>query len=225
MSEDTIEDNSKHGHAYDFPNTIGQDRHIQNIIEHATNLFPQLDYSFHRFGSAHGSNREGDGGLSPSDDNPDDDRGLDSFGEPKYNFEEQLVATLLISFIDLHVLGRTRRPSQLHHRSDTHLDANHVPIHEGHSSRMTLPLGNPLSRPSRVLGDASHHFRPYIQRDLEYRPPFARNPIHVDRLLPTPANKPICDSDRDGSHRAKELQSSSQLVTPSFYQRRFTVGT
>ena len=101
---------------------------------------------------------------------------------------------------------------------DSNPDVNRGPVDEAHDGpRVSLPLGNYQSRPSRILGDASHHFRPFIQQDVEHHAPFARNPIHVDRLKPSPASQPIFE--RDGSYRIKELQPGTQLVTPPFYQR------
>lgn len=81
MSGDADEGSSKHSHIYGFPRTVGQDRHIQNIIEHAANLFPQSDNQVPRFHPDLGFSRGGDQHefLNPPNENHDD-RDLDNFG-------------------------------------------------------------------------------------------------------------------------------------------------
>ena len=88
MSGETDGGSNKHSHMYGFPGTAGQDRHIQSIIEHAANLFPQSDYQIPRFHPDHGFSRGGDQHefLNPPSENHDDVRDLDSFGAFPYGF-------------------------------------------------------------------------------------------------------------------------------------------
>ncbi|RYO98313.1 hypothetical protein DL766_006632 [Monosporascus sp. MC13-8B] len=176
-------------HIYGFPNRVGQDRHIQNIINHTANLFPARDYQRPRFLPFEDLNIQGDEILNPFDVDQVDGRDLDDFGRPQQSNSLDYL------------------PSS---------SSNPASRHDGREPRLSLSLSNPLSRPTRVLGDASHHFRPFAPRDPDYQPPLTTNPIHIDRLRPSLASQPIFG--RDGSQNAKELQPSAQLATPPYHK-------
>ncbi|KAH9993007.1 hypothetical protein F4779DRAFT_637386 [Xylariaceae sp. FL0662B] len=181
-------DSGDSSHTYGFPNRVGQDRHIQNIIDHTNNdLFPRRNIEFPL--------------LTPS-------RGVMDQGQlPNPLIGEQEDGQYLDDF-DRQVLGRSQTETFASHLP-------HLPGSDHNSQRLSLPPGNNSGRPRRVLGDASQHFRPFMPRDPNYQSPFSRNPIHIDRLEPSPASQPIFD--RDGAHRVGELQPRSQLFTPPFY--------
>ncbi|CAJ2505682.1 Uu.00g130760.m01.CDS01 [Anthostomella pinea] len=98
--------------------------------------------------------------------------------------------------------------------------STHLPGSDSRSQRLSLPLNSSSSRPQRVLGDASHHFRPFVPREADYRSPFPTNPINLDPLEPTPSTQPMFA--RDVSHRVKELQPGTQLFTPPYYSSKTT---
>ncbi|RYP90480.1 hypothetical protein DL770_003391 [Monosporascus sp. CRB-9-2] len=185
MSGESSKAGTENSHIYGFPNRVGQDRHIQNIINHTTNLFHTRDYQRPRFLPLDNLNVQGGEILNPLDEDRVDDLPLDDFGRPQQSNSLDYV------------------PS-----SSSNPDSRH----DGHERRVSLSLSNPLSRPTRALGDASHHFRPFAPRDPEYRSPFTTNPVHIDRLRPSPASQPIFG--RDGSQKAKELQPTSKKTTP-----------
>lgn len=76
----------KGSHNYRLPYTSAHDRHIQNIIDHTTTLFPDYDYQFSRFQLPSSTNE--------SDIEPEGDQDLDDF--------------------DRTLLGRLHRPAHLH---------------------------------------------------------------------------------------------------------------
>ncbi|KAI1077275.1 hypothetical protein F5B20DRAFT_593082 [Whalleya microplaca] len=171
-------------HFYGFSNRAGQDRHIQNIIDHANNdLFPprNIDFSL----------------LTPSD------------GTEQGELPNPLIGgTEVEHYLDDFVLGRPQPETFASHLP-------HLPSSDHSNQRLSIPLANNSSRRRRVIGDASQHFMPFMPRDPDYRSPFSMNPIHIDRLEPSPVSRPIFD--RDGSRRVGELQPRSQLFTPPFY--------
>lgn len=63
----------KGSHNYRLPYTSAHDRHIQNIIDHTTTLFPDYDYQFSRFQLPSSTNE--------SDIEPEGDQDLDDFGK------------------------------------------------------------------------------------------------------------------------------------------------
>ncbi|KAI0400252.1 hypothetical protein F4802DRAFT_501621 [Xylaria palmicola] len=62
------------------------------------------------------------------------------------------------------------------------------------NQRLSLPLYAGANRPSRVLGDASHHFRPFVPRDTDYRSPFQ-------------STEQQCDNEYLGLNRASSVHS------------------
>jgi hypothetical protein len=68
-------------HIYGFPNRVGQDRHIQNIIEHANSLFPDRNISLPLFTpSANVAEDEGVPSRFNQNDQIDEGHDLDNFG-------------------------------------------------------------------------------------------------------------------------------------------------
>ncbi|KAK9780067.1 hypothetical protein SCAR479_03191 [Seiridium cardinale] len=85
--------------------------------------------------------------------------------------------------------------------------------------RVSLPTSSVSSnRQPHVLGDASHHFRPFMPRSEVQRPSqFIDNPISLTQInsSASPATRSFVD--RGGSHRISELQRGSQLATSPLY--------
>ena len=80
--------------------------------------------------------------------------------------------------------------------------------------RISLPNTNvSFPSPRQVLGDASHHFRPFIPHSEDHRPQFISNPLQTQ---PSPETRSIFG--RDGSRRVASLQPGAQLATPPFYR-------
>ncbi|KAI0016788.1 hypothetical protein F4780DRAFT_797401 [Xylariomycetidae sp. FL0641] len=65
---------------------------------------------------------------------------------------------------DLNLLGRSRPSAPF-------LGLN------GPSQRLPLAPSSSVTKPSRVLGDASHHFRPFVTREPGYQSPFQSHPV------------------------------------------------
>ncbi|RYP62479.1 hypothetical protein DL771_009723 [Monosporascus sp. 5C6A] len=187
MSGESSEAGTENSHIYGFPNRVGQDRHIQNIINHTSNLSHTRDYQRPRFLPLEDLDVQGREILDPLGEDAVDDRHLDDFGRPQQSNSLDCL------------------PSS---------SSNPISRHDGREPRVSLSLSNPLSRPTRALRDASHHFRPFAPRDPDYQSPFTTNPIRIDRLRPSRASQPIFG--RHGSPKAKELPPSTQLVTPSY---------
>lgn len=135
--------------------------------------------------------------------------------------KKRLEPTVLTIVLDLNLLGHPRQSDHLDYVP--HSNLHPLSNHGSRGPRLSLPMSNPLSRPARIIGDASHHFRPYARRDPGYQSPFLGNPIHMDTFHPSPASQPIFE--RDSSHRVRELQPGTQLITPPFYQRELPVSS
>ncbi|KAI0120824.1 P-loop containing nucleoside triphosphate hydrolase protein [Hypoxylon sp. NC0597] len=97
---------------------------------------------------------------------------------------------------DRNLLGRPQRSS--------HIDQGQL-----------LPLASTPNQSRRVVGDASHHFRSFIGRDLNYQSPLLSNITPIGRIEPSPASQHIFE--QNGSRRIGQLQPGAQLVTPPFY--------
>ncbi|KAI0133699.1 hypothetical protein BJ170DRAFT_729047 [Xylariales sp. AK1849] len=176
-------------HTFNFPNRpLGQDGHVQNVIGNAHGLFPDSSFGLREpsLTSNADSSSHHVNYLDPTCEVPIvDDGQLDDF--------------------DRQVLGR---PPASHYSHSHNLAIA--------SPRISLPnCSTSSTRRPYVLGDASHHFRPFLPRSEDYQPQFPSNPINVDQLTPSPATRPILD--RVDSRRVSELQPGSQLVTPPFY--------
>ncbi|KAI8635519.1 P-loop containing nucleoside triphosphate hydrolase protein [Xylariaceae sp. FL1651] len=150
MSQESQSDS--YGRMYGPPRIGGHDRHIQSIIDHTSSLFPDPQYRLPQFTPS--TNRLNGQGLTSalSGNTPaaDEYAGLDDF-----------------------VLGRSQ-PTQ-HTPSIKSLSSA-----SDRSQRLSLPLNASASRPSRVLGDASHHFKPFVPRDPSHRSSFQSDLYHHD---------------------------------------------
>ncbi|KAI0477613.1 hypothetical protein GGR56DRAFT_665524 [Xylariaceae sp. FL0804] len=176
MSRDLQPDEGSH--ICGFPNRPSQDRHIQSIIEHTSNLFPDLNYHSPRLELSHSAAAGGLGLRNPLNDMRDGDSHLDDF--------------------DRRLLGQPGSST-----SGTSLNAP--------SNRLSLPLSSASNRTQRVLGDASHHFRPFIPRNPDYRSQFAHNPLQLGGPeYAVSSTQP--SSDGGSSHTLGEVRPSTQLT-------------
>ncbi|KAI2636657.1 P-loop containing nucleoside triphosphate hydrolase protein [Xylaria nigripes] len=123
------------------------DRHIQAIIEHTSNLFPETEHTLPQISSSSNSERVRQGFTGRWGQIPDEAHydGLDDF--------------------DRSLLGH----SQTIHRPASSTECG---------QRLSLPLGANANGSSRVLGDASHHFRPFVPRDPDHRSQFQSTGMH-----------------------------------------------
>ncbi|KAI0469109.1 P-loop containing nucleoside triphosphate hydrolase protein [Xylaria cf. heliscus] len=145
---------SHNHHTYGPPSSGDHDRYIQQIIDHTSSLFPETPYQLAR-------------GLASTDDDwsresipPGPSQAIDGL-----NIYEEL------DDYDRIALGHPQpayQPSNL----------GGFPSNSSTSQRVSLPLNAGANRPSRVLGDASHHFRPFIPRDPHRPSPFQSIPRH-----------------------------------------------
>ncbi|KAJ2989041.1 hypothetical protein NUW58_g3671 [Xylaria curta] len=169
---------SSRGRVYYTGGGSDHDRHIQQIIEHTSSLFPETPHWLsQRFMSATDDrNREGPAnGLSQITNDPAVYEDLD-------DFDTQLNPLVPVNpFHDL-------LPGSLRSTDQTVLDCpqfayqpssiEDLPHNISTNQRISLPVHTGANKPSRVLGDASHHFRPFVTRDPDYRSPFQSNPHH-----------------------------------------------
>ncbi|KAI0542016.1 hypothetical protein GGR58DRAFT_369396 [Xylaria digitata] len=144
-----------HGHIHGPHDAHGGsdfDRHVQRIIDHTSNLFPETQYRIPQTFTPPTNywDREGlTGGLGQITDDPAEYSGLDDF--------------------DRRVLGL---PQPEYHP----LSLGGFPSSGGTSERFSLPLITGTNRPIRVLEDASHYFRPFAPRDPDRRSLFRSTP-------------------------------------------------
>ncbi|KAI2618543.1 P-loop containing nucleoside triphosphate hydrolase protein [Hypomontagnella submonticulosa] len=103
---------------------------------------------------------------------------------------------------DRRLLGRPQRPSHFHGS-------------EYHDHRLSIPLATTPVHPRRVVGDASHHFRPSVVQETHQPPPFPSLSSYLGAVEPSPASRLIFERDR--ASRIGELQSGAQTRTPPFY--------
>ncbi|KAK8131776.1 hypothetical protein PG984_008214 [Apiospora sp. TS-2023a] len=178
------------GRSYGFPSTRNDDRHIQNIIDHTDAMFsaptqrtPQYSY----------------GGIWTGDRNT---AGTNHFTN-LFAGDDVMSGYPQLDEFDLRILGRPSAPPPEHYFGRPSAEP----------PRISFPNANVSSSGQRrVIGDASHHFRPFVARSDEYRPQFLSNPLQAQ---PSPSTQPIFR--RDGSHRVSALQPGTQLATPPFY--------
>ncbi|KAK8018948.1 hypothetical protein PG991_008138 [Apiospora marii] len=201
---------SRAGRSYGFPSARNDDRHIQNIIDHTGAMFsapgqrtPQLTYGGIWTGDRNNTVPSYFTNPFAGDDLLSDFPQLDEFGMCASTplFKPNCLADVFVP-PDLQVLGRPpAAPEQYFGRPSAE------------TPRISLPNAHVSSSSQRrVLGDASHHFRPFVQRGDDYRPRFLSNPLQTQ---PSPSTQPIFE--RDGSHRVASLQPGTQLATPPFY--------
>ncbi|KAI0390225.1 hypothetical protein F5Y17DRAFT_472096 [Xylariaceae sp. FL0594] len=141
---------------YGPPNGGDHDRHIQSIISHTSNLFPdtmeQLPQIFTPLTDSWTTELSGHR-ISEAAQEEHGYVGLDDF--------------------DRQVLGRAGVIDSL-----SSFQNSSQPSSIG--LRISLPPSTTTNKPSRVLGDASHHFRPFISRDSEHRSPFQSNLCEIN---------------------------------------------
>lgn len=73
-----MSEESKNNHIYGFPNRAGQNRYTQSIIEHTSNLFPNIDCQLSRLLAPSDLTVGSDEVLNPLNEQ---DSQLDDFGE------------------------------------------------------------------------------------------------------------------------------------------------
>ncbi|KAK8068678.1 P-loop containing nucleoside triphosphate hydrolase protein [Apiospora phragmitis] len=182
------------GRMYGFPTARNEDRHIQNIMDHTNSMFstptqriPQFTYG---------------GAWSEDPSNAGAKYFTNPFaGDDMMSGQQQQEE---LDDFDLQILGQPSAPPPEYHFGRPAAEP----------PRISLPNFNlSSSGQRRVLGDASHHFRPFVSRGDDYRPQFLGNPLQAQ---PSPNTQPIFE--RDGSHRVGSLQPGTQLATPPFYR-------
>ncbi|KAI1118185.1 hypothetical protein F5Y14DRAFT_255347 [Nemania sp. NC0429] len=145
-------------HIYSPPSGDGRDRHLDRITEYASSLFAEPQYSLPQIFTPSSINWNQDGlpgELGQVTHDPCPYVGLDEF--------------------DRTILGH---PQPVYHPQGIRGFSSGSSGSTAH--RLSLPLNANATRPSRVLGDASHHFRPFISREPEYKSPFQSTPHHHD---------------------------------------------
>ncbi|KAI1342971.1 hypothetical protein F5Y15DRAFT_428934 [Xylariaceae sp. FL0016] len=90
-----------------------------------------------------------------------------------------------------------------------------APSSGNNSHRISLPLSGQDRQSPRILDDASHHFRPFIHREPDFRSPFCGESSQADSLEPASSTRAMIE--RNGPRRVGELQRGNQLATPPFY--------
>lgn len=95
MSKEASESGGKNSRVYGFPNRSGQDRYTQNIIDHASNLFPVPDHQFPRFVASAGDdlNAEEREISRLYHENQDVDSHLDDFGRLVFVSQRRLLGS------------------------------------------------------------------------------------------------------------------------------------
>ncbi|KAI1757919.1 hypothetical protein F4782DRAFT_544295 [Xylaria castorea] len=145
---------SSRGHIYGPPSSGDHDRYIQQIIDHTNSLFPETPYQLsQRYTPPNNDwNREStDSGLGQIPDDLSLHRELDDY--------------------DRAVLAHPQPAYQPCGIGDFSSNSST-------SQRVSLPLNASANRSSRVLGDASHHFRPFVPRDPHHLSTFQSIPHH-----------------------------------------------
>ncbi|KAI1812420.1 P-loop containing nucleoside triphosphate hydrolase protein [Poronia punctata] len=137
------------------PPSGDRDRHIQSIIDHTSNIFPegqsQLPQIFTTLGNSPSTELSRDGLRAT--------QGYDTEYVRLDDFDRQVLGRPQIAYY----------PSSVGSFSDAAVPGQ----------RLSLPPSTSVSRPPRILGDASHHFRPFVPKDPERRSPFQSNPHHL----------------------------------------------
>ncbi|KAI0112603.1 P-loop containing nucleoside triphosphate hydrolase protein [Nemania sp. FL0031] len=146
------------GHIYGPPGGSDYDTHIERIIGHTNSLFPESQHQLPQIFTPSTSqwNEGGSSGGQGQADNLALYEDLDDFNRsiPSY-------------------------PEPIYHPPGTRIFPN-----SGASQRLSLPLNPNINRQSRVLGDASHHFRPFLRRDPDYHSPFQSSPHSYSDQVP-----------------------------------------
>ncbi|KAI1436469.1 hypothetical protein GGR50DRAFT_223618 [Xylaria sp. CBS 124048] len=130
------------------PSGEDRDRHIQQIIDHTSSLFPDASQNLPQIITTSNSNWRGSSSTS-------------GWGE---------TAEKLIEYDDLDEFDRSLlgRPQPAYHSPGN----DSFPHSNGLGQHLSQPMSGYANRPNRVLGDASHHFRPFVRRGPEHRSQF-----------------------------------------------------
>ncbi|KAI0188754.1 hypothetical protein EV127DRAFT_471002 [Xylaria flabelliformis] len=145
-------ESSNHSHIHGPPSSGDHDRYIQQIIDHTSSLFPETPYQLsQRYIPLDNdwSRESSESGLGRIPNDPNLYGELDDY--------------------DRIVLGHPQpvyQPSSLESFSSN----------SNTSQRVSLPLIATTNRSSRILGDASHHFRPFLPRDSHHPSTFQSIP-------------------------------------------------
>ncbi|KAI0875769.1 hypothetical protein GGS24DRAFT_515020 [Hypoxylon argillaceum] len=180
---------SSHDHIYGLPSGGDYDKHIERIIDHTNSLFSESQYQLPRIFTPSTSHWNGESvsrGLGYIRDDSTLYGGLEDIDRtiPGY-------------------LQPTYHPPDIRRLTNT-----------SDSQRLSLPLNTNADRPSRILGDASHHFRPFVSRDSDHRSPFQSTPHHY-------GNESI-EFDRPSSIHDIQLPFDSPRIFPHQLQARTT---
>ncbi|KAI0203646.1 hypothetical protein F4808DRAFT_467041 [Astrocystis sublimbata] len=135
-------------HIYGPPTNGDHDRFMQQMIDHTNSLFPETPYQLNQQFTPlnhdwHQENTSTLSGLNQTAFDQDVYGGLDDY--------------------DRTTLGHPQpayQPSGI----------GTIPSGSITSHRVSLPLNTSSARPSRILGDASHHFRPFVHRNPLHSP-------------------------------------------------------
>ncbi|KAH9907224.1 P-loop containing nucleoside triphosphate hydrolase protein [Xylariomycetidae sp. FL2044] len=148
-----------------------QDRHIQNIFDHANNIYPEHAVRTPLFPPSTQAISPQYLGNPQSVNHDEDSQHLDEF--------------------DRGLLG---------HRHSTQHPSNI----DNHRQRVSLPLNRSTEIQRRVLGDASHHFRPFSPQSPPFQSLFQRNPLRIGNPFLGSASQP--DYGENGSSQLRELE-------------------
>ncbi|KAK6199129.1 hypothetical protein LQW54_010048 [Pestalotiopsis sp. IQ-011] len=174
-------------HFYGFADDPAQDRHIQNMIDHASDFLPLQGVSQAASHTLGASDLDGNGGEH-----------FDLYGHLNTSIDD-------LDDFDRRLLGRPSTSSY-----------SATPAYNPPIPSLPTGDNLTFTQQPQILRDASHHFRQYATRGQEQRPSqFVTNSVNLDQLNHSPATLPILE--RDGSRRVSELQGRSQLVTPPLY--------
>jgi hypothetical protein len=175
-----------------FRSRMRQDRHIQNIIDYTSDLSAIQDGTASHLTLPDG----GEGSSRPGHSQIDNDQ-LADFGElPSLYWHNPTKA-----LPDRQLLNRPLASSR-------GISSISDPPRASLSARSVSNVGIP-----RIIGDASHHFRPFIPRSVESRTSqFITNAIRLDQQSTSLASSTAFG--RDGSRRLLETQRGSQVATP-----------
>ncbi|KAI0548682.1 hypothetical protein F4679DRAFT_596638 [Xylaria curta] len=147
-------DSSSYGHIYGPPSSGGDhDRYIQQIIDHTSSLFSETPYQ-----------------LSQRYNHPDNDWSRESSENGLGHIPNDSNLYGELDDYDRIILGH---PQPAYQPSSRSFSGN-----SNTGQRVSLPLNASANRSRRVLGDASHHFRPFIHSDNHYPSTFQSIPHH-----------------------------------------------
>ncbi|KAJ8129735.1 hypothetical protein O1611_g3896 [Lasiodiplodia mahajangana] len=161
---------SHRGRIYGLPSGGDYDTHTERIIDHTSSLFPERQHQLPQIftpSTGQWNGEDSSGGQGQDIDDLGLHRDLDDFNRNMPSYPDPAYHTPAI-------------------RSFPNNSA---------SQRHSLPLNSNINRQSRILGDASHHFRPFVRRDPDYHSPFQGSPHQYgDEGLGLDHTSPIHDA-------------------------------